>query len=144
MAPVKFAALGLEQGFDVESDGAAVSRHDSETAALLAQFWAGKRGPIHCDSVGSRAPLISVILPAHNGAPCIRETVRSNVGQQFQQWEPVVVDDCNGDTIGDVVVPSLRNGRIISVRQEHRGHSTARNPALAIARGSTVTYFDSD
>lgn len=95
-------------------------------------------------TVGYAAPLISVILPTYNRAHCIQDAIRSVVGQHFQQWELIIVDDGSTDLTREVVSPYLRDGRIVYVRQDHRGHSSARNRALAIARGSIITYLDSD
>ena len=94
--------------------------------------------------IGGMPPLISVILPTYNRAHCIQDAIRSILGQGFRQWELIVIDDGSTDITRQVVAPYLRDGRIIYVRQENRGHSSARNRALAIARGSIVTYLDSD
>ena len=99
----------------------------------------GRSGPI-----GSASPLVSIILPTYNRAHCIQDAIRSVLGQRFQQWELIIVDDGSTDITPRVVAPYLRDGRIVYVRQEHRGQSSARNRALAVARGSIVTYLDSD
>jgi hypothetical protein len=128
----------------IRSESERISKNMALLESSLAHLYVGGGRPRHSDPAGGNAPLISVILPTHNRAHCIQDAVRSILGQQFQQWELIIVDDGSTDTTPDVVAPYLRDGRITYVRQEHLGHSTARNRALAIARGSIVTYLDSD
>jgi glycosyltransferase involved in cell wall biosynthesis len=42
-------------------------------------------------------PRVSVIVPAHNAAATLPETLGSLAGQTFADWEAVVVDDCSED-----------------------------------------------
>ena len=38
-------------------------------------------------------PLISTVIPAYNPGPLLREAVMSVVGQSFEDWDLLVVDD---------------------------------------------------
>ena len=38
-------------------------------------------------------PLVSVVLPTYNGSRYLSESIRSVVGQTYQNWELIIVDD---------------------------------------------------
>ena len=42
-------------------------------------------------------PEVSVIMPAYNAEKYIAEAISSVVGQTFQNWELLVLDDCSQD-----------------------------------------------
>ncbi|WP_413776514.1 glycosyltransferase [Rhodopseudomonas sp. P2A-2r] len=66
------------------------------------------------------------------------------VAQHFQNWELIVVDDGSTDMTHEILAPYLHDGRVVSITQPHRGQSSARNRALAAARGGIIAYLDSD
>ena len=46
---------------------------------------------------GSHQPLVSVVTPAYNGEKYIAECIESVLGQTYENWEYVVVDNCSTD-----------------------------------------------
>jgi glycosyltransferase involved in cell wall biosynthesis len=90
-------------------------------------------------------PLVTVIMPAYNVAPYLREAVESVVAQTYRNWELVIVDDGSTDETGAIARDCLKlDGRIRLVRQENRGLAGARNTALAEGRGEFFALLDSD
>jgi glycosyltransferase involved in cell wall biosynthesis len=90
------------------------------------------------------APSVSVVIPAYNSAPFIRETLESVFAQTFTDYEVLVVNDGSPDTpaLEAVLVPY--SDRITYLRQANTGPSGARNVAIRHARGEYVAFLDSD
>ncbi len=90
------------------------------------------------------APAVSVIVPTHNRAHLIGETLQSILAQTFQDFEIIVVD--NGSTDGtDRVVAALADPRIRYYWQEDTGvPADSRNAGVRMAQGKYVAFLDSD
>src|SRR5215510_10931971 len=69
--------------------------------------------------------LISVIIPAFNSGPHLRETLECVLAQTHRETEVIVVDDGSTDGTPDVIRSFA--GRIRAVRQKNRGIGAARN-----------------
>ncbi len=85
---------------------------------------------------------VSVIIPTHNRAGLIRETLDSVLAQTWGNYEIVVVDDGSEDDTAGVLAEL--GGRVIYRRIEHAGAGAARNVGLEMARGEFVAFLDSD
>jgi glycosyltransferase involved in cell wall biosynthesis len=88
------------------------------------------------------AVVVSVIIPAYNSAPYIRETLESVLSQTHPPLEVIVVDDGSSDDTAAIV--QSYNGRVRLLQQEHRGVSAARNLGIRQAQGDYVAFLDSD
>ncbi len=87
--------------------------------------------------------LVSVIVPVYQGEHLIEGAVRSALRQTYQQLEVLVVDD--GSTDGTLrVLAGIRDPRLRVERQENGGTASARNRALALARGQYIAFLDAD
>jgi len=93
-------------------------------------------------------PLVSVILPAHDVAPWIEESVGSALGQTLADLEVIAVDDGSTDgtdeRLARLQASSKAAGRLVVLRQARAGAAAARNTALARARGRYVGFLDAD
>lgn len=92
------------------------------------------------------APLVSIITPAWNAAPWLRETYASVQAQGHEHWEWLVVDDGSTDATL-AVLDELRaaDPRVRALGDgTNRGAAGARNVGLASARGQLVAFLDSD
>jgi glycosyltransferase involved in cell wall biosynthesis len=96
------------------------------------------------DPSESPAPRVSVIIPAHNTAPFIAETLDSVFGQTFRDFEVIVINDGSPDTPGLEVALQPYLSRIHYIRQENRGLPGARNAGIRVARGELLAFVDSD
>jgi glycosyltransferase involved in cell wall biosynthesis len=87
--------------------------------------------------------LVSIIIPAYNAAPWLRETLDSAVSQTFQSREIIVVNDGSTDATAAIAEGYADRGvRLVS--QPNRGLSAARNAGLEIAQGDYIQYLDAD
>ena len=90
-------------------------------------------------------PLISVLMPVRNGARWLREAVDSVLGQEFRDFELVVVDDGSDDgTPGVLERCSADDDRLRLLRQPPQGIVAALNLGIAAARGSYLARLDAD
>jgi glycosyltransferase involved in cell wall biosynthesis len=89
-------------------------------------------------------PKVSVVMPAYNAAPYIRETLESVFAQTFTDYEVIVVNDGSPDTkeLEGALAPYLN--RIRYRKQENLGAGAARNEGLRAARGEFVAFLDAD
>jgi glycosyltransferase involved in cell wall biosynthesis len=88
-------------------------------------------------------PRVSVIVPAHNAAPFIEQTIESVRRQTYDDWELVVVDD--GSTDDTWALLQAAGPRVRSFRREAAGGpAVARNLALSEASGEFVAFLDAD
>ena len=87
-------------------------------------------------------PAISVIIPVYNVEKWIRRAVESLQRQTFEAFELLLVDDGSSDSSG-AICDELACGddRITVVHRENGGAASARNEAMALAKGITCTSW---
>jgi glycosyltransferase involved in cell wall biosynthesis len=87
-------------------------------------------------------PLVSVVIPAHNAGPYLRETLESVTRQETAfPFEIVLIDDGSTD---DTLAQARTFEEVRIVRESGRGPSAARNRGIAEARGEYVAFLDAD
>lgn len=90
-------------------------------------------------------PQLSVILPAHDVGPWIRETLESLQGQTFTDFELIVVDDHSEDETSEILREFANTDpRIRVVAPDGRGGAHARNVGVRLARGRYLAFCDGD
>lgn len=87
--------------------------------------------------------LVSVIIPAHNRAGIVRETIDSILAQTYDNFEALVIDDGSTDATREVI-SRYTDPRIRYIYRENGGLSAARNTGLNAAAGEFVAFIDSD
>lgn len=88
--------------------------------------------------------LFSVIIPLYNKAPYVRKTIESVLGQTFDDYELIIID--NGSTDGSSeIVAEFTDPRIQIVRlEENIGVSNARNKGVELSTAPYITFLDAD
>jgi glycosyltransferase involved in cell wall biosynthesis len=91
---------------------------------------------------------VSVVLIFLNGEAFLDEAIRSVVGQTFDDWELLLVDDGSTDTSTTIATAWAARDRRIKYL-EHPGHenlgmSASRNLGLEHALGEYVSFLDCD
>jgi glycosyltransferase involved in cell wall biosynthesis len=86
-------------------------------------------------------PLVSVILPVHNGEKYLTKTIEDILHQTYYRLELIVVDD--GSTDGSRVI-ACHHPQVRCLCQENQGPGAARNTGIAAAQGSLLAFQDQD
>jgi glycosyltransferase involved in cell wall biosynthesis len=91
-------------------------------------------------------PLISVVMPVHNGERFLAEAIDSVLQQTYAHFELIIVDDGSTDRTGDILAGyASRDDRIIVCRHpKNLGITATRNHGFRIARGSFLAVMDAD
>jgi GT2 family glycosyltransferase len=88
-------------------------------------------------------PRVSVIVPAHDAARWLDESLESALDQDGVALEVVVVDD--GSTDATAAIAARHGGRVRCLRHDApRGVAAARNTAIAAACGDVLAFLDAD
>ena len=88
-------------------------------------------------------PKVSVIIPTHNRAHFIADTIQSVLDQTFSDFEIIVVDNESTDNTKQVV-DGFKDSRIKYIYQENRGVANARNNGIKASSGEYIAFLDSD
>jgi len=88
-------------------------------------------------------PTVSVIIPTHNRAHLVGQSIQSVLDQTFTDLELIVVDDGSTDET-ETVVRGFDDARINYTYQDHTGIGAARNTGLRKAQGRYIAFLDSD
>jgi glycosyltransferase involved in cell wall biosynthesis len=86
-------------------------------------------------------PLVSVIIPVHNGGRYLRAALESVLAQTYRPLEVIVVDDGSVDDSGPIA-QSFHDVRYI--HQPNQGVAAARNHGIEAARGEYLAFLDQD
>lgn len=94
----------------------------------------------------TRAPVVSVVIPAHNDAQFLRDALDSALAQTFDDYEVVVVDDGSTDETPQILAEYAERhpACIRAIRQDQSGASAARNRGIRASRGEFVAFLDAD
>ena len=94
---------------------------------------------------GVRQGLVSVVIPCYNQAHFLPEAIESVLGQSYQNFELLVVDDGSKDDTPKVASEyASQDSRVRLIGQQNRGLAGARNRGLAESKGEYVVFLDSD
>ncbi len=97
---------------------------------------------MRCKS-NTRMPKVSVIVPTFNRPESLREAIVSIMGQTFQDFEVIVVNDCGVDVRG--VMASFGTEKLTYLRHEvNKGLAATRNTGIRAAKGKYIAYLDDD
>ena len=89
------------------------------------------------------APVVTVVIPAHNRQSVIGRAIDSVLAQDFAAFELVVVDD--GSTDGTArVVDAIDDTRVRLERQAREGANAARNRGVRETTAPLIAFLDSD
>ncbi len=90
------------------------------------------------------APKVSVIIPAYDIAPFVKETLDSVFAQTYNNFEVILVNDGSADTKDLKTALESYFDRIVYAEQENLGASRARNTAICLSNGEYLAFLDGD
>jgi glycosyltransferase involved in cell wall biosynthesis len=88
-------------------------------------------------------PKVSVVIPCYNDENYIQEAVQSVLGQTFQDFEIIIVDD-GSNKATKKVLDNIKSEKLRLIAQRNQGLSTARNNGIKDARAQYVMVLDGD
>lgn len=92
-------------------------------------------------------PTVSVIVPNYNHARFLRQRMESILGQTFQDFEVILIDDCSTDNSREVI-ESFRDNPLVTqiVYNDQNSGSAFRQwvKGIALAKGEWVWIAESD
>ncbi len=89
-------------------------------------------------------PKVSVIVPCYNLGAYLDEAVESVLGQTFQDFEIVIVNDGSTDPETNQLLVNYRRPKTRVVQSDNRGLPAARNLAIAHSFGAYLCALDAD
>ncbi|MEG6548835.1 glycosyltransferase family 2 protein [Desulfocurvibacter africanus] len=90
-------------------------------------------------------PPASIIIPAYNAEKTLAVTCASVAGQNYTDWECIIVDDGSTDGTRSVALElSANDTRFRYIHQENQGVSAARNRGIQNSRGGLLAFLDAD
>lgn len=89
--------------------------------------------------------MISVIVPVYNAEKTLRQCVDSILGQDYRDFELLLIDDGSKDSSSAICDEYARQDERVQVfHKPNGGVSSARNLGLDNVRGEWITFIDSD
>jgi glycosyltransferase involved in cell wall biosynthesis len=88
-------------------------------------------------------PKVSVLLPIYNGERFVGKAIESILGQLFEDWELLVLDDGSSDRSKEIA-QSYNDRRIKVLGLSHQGLARTLNVGLAAASGDYIARQDAD
>ncbi|MDO9107773.1 MAG: glycosyltransferase family 2 protein, partial [Coriobacteriia bacterium] len=81
----------------------------------------------------------SIIVPAYNAEATLAETLEAIIGQEYADWECIVVDDGSTDGTLDLARRfAKREARVRVIHQQNRGSAGAYNTGAREAAGEWI------
>jgi len=84
--------------------------------------------------INSSQPLVSVVTPVYNGAKYLRECIDSVLGQTYQNWEYVILNNCSTDESLAIIREYARNDPRIRVLENSQHLALLENSNAALRR----------
>jgi len=90
-------------------------------------------------------PLVTVLMPTYDHQQFIARAIESLLGQSFEDWELLILDDGSPDNTAAVVESYIREPRIRYHRcEKNQGLGAALNCGFDLSRSPYLAYLPSD
>lgn len=91
---------------------------------------------------------VSIIIPTYNRANLISETLDSIIGQTYQNWECIIIDDGSTDNSFEIITKYLNKDQrfkfVSRPKDTIKGPSACRNHGIDRSEGDFLLFFDDD
>ena len=89
-------------------------------------------------------PAISICTPVYNGMPYIQECVESVLGQDYEDWELIISDNCSTDGTREYL-SALKDKRIkVLLQTDNKGIFGNLNAVIKAAEGEIIQILCAD
>ena len=89
----------------------------------------------------THAPLVSVVIPNYNHAPYLQERIESVFGQEMDDMEVILLDDCSTDSSREIIERYRGHDKVshIVCNDSNSGPTFAQwKRGIGLARGTNV------
>ena len=92
------------------------------------------------------APLVSVVMPAHNAAATINESIDSVLAQTSHDWELLIINDASTDNTEEIAKAyAAKDARVrVFTNETNQGVAATRNVGINQSNGEILAFLDSD
>lgn len=90
-----------------------------------------------------KQPLVSVIMTVYNAEKYLEDTLRSVLGQTFEDFEFIIIDDGSSDRSVEIV-RSIPDKRIRFIPEKHQNYIDWLNRTLCLSQGKYIAKMDHD
>ena len=89
---------------------------------------------------------VSIIVPVYNVEPYLNKCLDSLVKQTLEDIEIIIVNDNSPDNSEQIILEYKEKypDKIVYIKKENGGVSSARNAGLEVARGEYIGFLDGD
>ncbi len=92
--------------------------------------------------VSDSEPLVSIVIPAYNGALYLRQSIESVLSQDYPNVELIVLDDGSKDNTKEIL--QSYKSRFYWESHANMGQSATLNKGWKLARGNVLSYLSVD
>lgn len=93
----------------------------------------------------NRKPFFSIIMPCYNSEEYINDAVQSILGQNFDDWELIAINDGSTDNTPDILNRYAESdSRIKVLNKDNGGYCSAVNMGLDHIGGTYFLFMGSD
>jgi len=89
------------------------------------------------------SPLVSIVIPVHNGEQYIKESIDSCISQTYNNIEIIVVDDKSTDSTLEILKKYGKNINVIPVEKQN-GLGNVINIGIRASKGIYIARMDAD
>ncbi|MHC9533103.1 glycosyltransferase family 2 protein [Dellaglioa sp. L3N] len=95
---------------------------------------------------GKKLEKISIVMPVHNAATTLEESINSVLSQSYKNFELIIIDDFSSDTSLDILEEILSiDSRINLIKNKKNiGVAESRNIGVSNSSGKYIAFLDAD
>ena len=95
-------------------------------------------------TVKESSMMVSVIVPYYKGEATIEKTIEGILGQSYENFEIIIINDGSPGDPKLVIEPYLNHDKVIYLETTNGGVASARNYGIERANGSLIAFCDQD
>ena len=88
--------------------------------------------------------MISIVITCYNYANYVADAIFSALGQTYENFEIIIVNDGSTDNSEEVISRFLDDPRIKYIKQKNAGQANAKNTGIRNAKGDFMAFLDAD
>jgi glycosyltransferase involved in cell wall biosynthesis len=93
------------------------------------------------NSATSQQPLVSVLTPVYNGERHLAECIESVLGQTYENWEYIIVNNCSRDRTFEIVTNYASRDSRIRICNNSEFVGAVKNHNIALAQISPASKY---